>query len=78
MSVERYEVGQRKISILLARIEADDIAIPDIQRPFVWNAAKVRDFIDSLYHGYPVGYLITWQNPNIKLKDGTKSFGKLF
>ena len=77
MSVERYEVGQRKISILLARIEADEIAIPDIQRPFVWNAAKVRDFIDSLYHGYPVGYLITWQNPSIQLKDGTKSFGKL-
>ena len=77
MFVERYEVGQRKISTLLARIEDEGIAIPDIQRPFVWNAAKVRDFIDSLYYGYPVGYLITWQNPDIQLKNGTKSFGKL-
>ena len=36
----------------------------------------MRDFIDSLYNGYPVGYLITWQNPDVRLKDGTRSTGK--
>jgi len=55
---QHYSVNQHPVEILLARIKASEIAIPDIQRPFVWNAAKVRDFIDSLYHGYPVGYLI--------------------
>lgn len=76
MSIQRYSVNQHPIAILLAWIKADEIAIPDIQRPFVWSAAKVRDFIDSLYNGYPVGYLISWQNPNIRLKNGSQSAGK--
>jgi len=52
------------------------MAIPEIQRPFVWSAVKVRNLLDSLYQGYPVGYLITWRNPNVKLKDGSTSSGK--
>ena len=57
-------------------IKSGEIAIPEIQRPFVWSASKVRDLIDSLYKGYPVGYIITWRNPDIRLKDGTLSAGK--
>ena len=77
MSVRlHYELNQRTVDSLLTRIKDGDIAIPDIQRPFVWNAAQVRDFIDSLYRGYPVGYLIDWQTPNIRLKNGTRSDGK--
>ena len=76
MTIQRYSVNQHPIQTLLSWIESDEIAIPEIQRPFVWNAAKVRDFIDSLYFGYPVGYLIAWRNPSIRLKDGTTSAGK--
>lgn len=57
-------------------IKTGEIAIPEIQRPFVWEPKKVRDFLDSLYQGYPVGYLIAWRNPDVKLKDGTSSSGK--
>ena len=32
--------------------------------------------MDSLYHGYPIGYLIAWRNPNVKLKDGSSSEGR--
>ena len=42
----------------------------------MWNASKVRDLLDSLHKGYPVGYIITWRNPDIRLKDGTLSAGK--
>ena len=42
----------------------------------VWDSSKVRDLVDSLYKGFPVGYIIVWQNPDVKLKDGTKSSGK--
>ena len=76
MPVQRYSVNQLPIETLLTWIKSDAIAIPEIQRPFVWDAAKVRDFIDSLYSGYPVGYLIAWQNPDVRLKDGTQSAGK--
>ena len=76
MPVQRYSVNRHPIETLLTWIKSDVIAIPEIQRPFVWDAAKVRDFIDSLYNGYPVGYLIAWQNPDVRLKDGTQSAGK--
>lgn len=71
-----FEVNSIKINTLLSYIDDGIIAIPEIQRPFVWDATKVRDLIDSLYKGYPVGYIITWKNPNVKLKDGTVSEGK--
>ncbi len=76
MPIQRYAVNQHPIETLLTWIKSGEIAIPEIQRPFVWNGAKVRDFIDSLYCGYPVGYLIAWRNPDIRLKDGTQSTGK--
>ena len=57
-------------------VKSGEIAIPEIQRPFVWDATKVRNLLDSLYQGYPVGYLIAWRNPTVKLKDGTPSVGK--
>ena len=76
MAIQRYSVNQHPIQTLLTWIKSEEIAIPEIQRPFVWPATKVRDFIDSLYNGYPVGYLIAWRNPNVRLKDGTQSTGK--
>lgn len=76
MPIQRYSVNQHPIATLLTWIQSEEIAIPEIQRPFVWNAAQVRDFIDSLYSGYPVGYLITWRAPDVRLKNGGNSFGK--
>jgi len=50
------------LSGLLHYIEIGDIGLPDIQRPFVWSNAKVRDLFDSMYRGFPVGYLLFWEN----------------
>ncbi|MBS4057374.1 MAG: DUF262 domain-containing protein [Bacteroidales bacterium] len=76
MHSEKYTVTQLSVSSILGLIESRDIAIPEIQRPFVWKRKQVRDLIDSLYNGYPTGYLIIWQNPNVKLKDSRDSTGK--
>lgn len=76
MSTQRYSVTPHPIQTLLTWVNLGDIAIPEIQRPFVWEATKVRNLLDSLYQGYPVGYLITWRNPTVKLKDGTVAKGK--
>ncbi|MFA5359884.1 MAG: DUF262 domain-containing protein [Patescibacteria group bacterium] len=56
-----YTIGK-----LIDDIEIGDIALPDIQRPFVWykKIAKVRDLFDSIYRGYPIGYLLFWENAN--------------
>ena len=72
----KYEVNNSSVESILAWIKQGEIAIPEIQRPFVWDATKVRDLIDSLYKGYPVGYIITWKNPDVKLKDGSIATGK--
>jgi len=65
------EVGY-SLSKLIDDIEMGDIGLPDIQRPFVWKNAKVRDLFDSMYRGYPVGYLLFWEN---QLGDKTKLIG---
>ncbi|MBU5344189.1 MAG: DUF262 domain-containing protein [Caldibacillus thermoamylovorans] len=72
----KYVVNNSSIDSILGWIKAGEIAIPEMQRPFVWDSAKVRDLMDSLYKGYPIGYIITWKNPDTKLKDGTISLGK--
>ena len=49
------------LGVLLSDIRLGRIGLPDLQRPFVWKNAKIRDLFDSLYRGYPVGYLLFWQ-----------------
>ena len=50
-----------QLSSLIDQINTGQIGLPDIQRPFVWKNVKVRDLLDSMYRGYPVGYLLLWQ-----------------
>lgn len=76
MSSQNYSVNQYLVSNLLSMVQMREIAIPEIQRPFVWKPDKVTELIDSLYNGFPIGYIITWQSPNVRLKDGTNSAGK--
>jgi len=47
---------------LIEDIDMGEIGLPDIQRPFVWGTSKVRDLFDSMYRGYPIGYLLFWEN----------------
>ena len=58
----KFSVHQQPVEYLLQLARSGQIAIPEMQRPFVWTSTKVRDLLDSLYRGFPVGYLITWQS----------------
>jgi uncharacterized protein with ParB-like and HNH nuclease domain len=46
---------------LIEDIALGKIGPPDIQRPFVWPNVNVRNLFDSLYRGYPAGYLLFWE-----------------
>ena len=72
----QFDVYSTSVENIIGWIKSGEVAIPEIQRPFVWDATKVRDLLDSLYRGFPVGYIIVWKNPDIKLKDGRLSAGK--
>src|SRR5947209_3662896 len=76
MLTQRYSVTPQAVETVLTWVKSGEIAIPEIQRPFVWDSTKVRNLLDSLYEGFPVGYLVAWRNPNVRLKDGSVSAGK--
>jgi hypothetical protein len=60
------EVLFKKVDYILKKLVEDismgEIGLPDIQRPFVWPMTKVRDLFDSMYRGFPIGYLLFWEN----------------
>lgn len=60
------------LSKLINDIDIGEIGLPEIQRPFVWPNTKVRDLFDSMYRGFPVGYLLFWANG---LYDGHRQIG---
>lgn len=76
MANKSYSVDHTNVGTLLHWIEENKIGLPEMQRPFVWKSVQVRDLIDSLYRGYPIGFIVTWQNPDAALKNGDKGQNK--
>jgi len=58
-----FKTIEWRVDSLIMGVEDGTIQLPDLQRPFVWPAAKVRDLFDSMYRGYPVGELMFWDVP---------------
>lgn len=54
----QFDVYSTSVQNIISWIKSGEVAIPEIQRPFVWDSTKVRDLLDSLYNGFPVGYII--------------------
>lgn len=59
---EKFSHHPWTVEELVASVDKGIIRLPDIQRPFVWPNSKVRDLVDSMYRGYPVGELMLWKN----------------
>ncbi len=55
----------KTINELLTDIERGRIALPDMQREFIWDNTQIRDLVDSLYKNHPIGMVLLWQtNPD--------------
>lgn len=65
LSMTLFKKVDYNLSKLIHDIDHGEIGLPDIQRPFVWKATKVRDLFDSMYKGFPVGYLLFWSNEHL-------------
>lgn len=59
MSTQRYAVTPNPIELIFTWVKSSEIAIPEVQRPFVWKANNARNMLYSPYRGCPVGYVIT-------------------
>lgn len=60
------------VNQLIEKIDTGELGLPELQRPFVWKDSKVRDLLDSMMRGYPIGYLMLWKCPTLEKK---KSIG---
>ncbi|PHQ60293.1 MAG: hypothetical protein COC03_02660 [Robiginitomaculum sp.] len=65
MSQNVYKKVDYTLQGLIENIKMGEIALPDLQRPFVWKNVAVRDLFDSLYRGYPVGFFLFWETDGI-------------
>lgn len=74
MGTTLYKEVSYKLKGLIEYIDLGEIALPELQRPFVWPKAKVRDLFDSMYKGYPVGFFLFWETSVNERK--TRSIGK--
>ncbi len=63
MGKELFDNIPSKVEDLLHDVKLGKIGLPDLQRPFVWPDSKVRDLLDSMLKGYPVGYIMLWSSP---------------
>ncbi|MCC3291779.1 DUF262 domain-containing protein [Arthrobacter sp. zg-Y1110] len=59
-----------KVQGLVDSVESGVVQLPDLQRPFVWPKSKIRDLLDSMYRGYPVGELMFW---NVSQEDSSRT-----
>ena len=76
MATTLYKEVKYSLKTLADEIELGEIGLPELQRPFVWRNSKVRDLFDSMYRGYPVGFLLFWATTAEPLKSrsiGTNS-----
>ena len=63
MGKELFNNIPSKVGNLLGDVEIGKIGLPDLQRPFVWPDSKVRNLLDSMMRGYPIGYIMLWSSP---------------
>src|SRR6476646_857985 len=56
-----FKTSNYPLLALIEDIDLGKIGLPEIQRPFVWPNVNVRDLFDSLYRGYPAGFLLFWE-----------------
>lgn len=54
----------RPVGKLISDVIEGRVGLPDLQRPFVWKDSDVRDLLDSMLKGYPIGYCILWEAPD--------------
>ena len=71
MANELFGRREYKIQTLVDMANDGTLGLPDLQRGFVWKASKVRDLLDSMLKGYPIGYIMLWASQNTKSDNKT-------
>ena len=75
MTTTNFMKADYSLSGLIEQIDMGSIGLPDIQRPFVWKNTKVRNLFDSMYRGFPIGYLLFWETGGAMQNRSQKQIG---
>ena len=65
MSQQLFKNVPYDLRTLLNDVNIGRIGLPDLQRPFVWKDNKIRELLDSMIKGFPIGYIMLWESPQI-------------
>lgn len=76
MAQELFELKPSKVCILLDKVVNGEIGLPTLQRPFVWTDAAIRDLLDSMMKGYPIGFVMLWEPAGSYDKKEQKMLGQ--
>ncbi len=79
MAKELFKVINLSVDELLKDVLSGRTGLPDLQRPFVWKDCKVRELLDSMLRGFPVGFVMLWESPSdyenkTQIGDNAKSY----
>lgn len=73
-----FHTTEFTVSQLIEKIDTGELGLPELQRPFVWKNTKIRDLFDSMISGYPIGYLMLWECPELGKKKSIGTDGKSY
>ncbi len=73
MATVLFKDTTHQVADLITDIRRGEIALPDLQRPYVWQLTKARELFDSMYKGFPVGYLLFWETG---IEPGARQIGE--
>jgi len=59
--LSKPEAKIERIDDLLKRVRNGKIIMPIFQGDFVWEKPDICSLFESIYRGYPVGYLLLWK-----------------
>ena len=54
---------QMTIAELIHDIARGELILPEFQRGYVWSQTQVREYLSSLFKGYPTGSFLIWKTP---------------
>lgn len=72
----KTETTPRPLRDLVNEFHSGAILLPQFQRDYVWRPAKIRNLLDSLLRGFPIGGFYLWRPTSVKRDPKHKAIGE--
>ena len=75
MADQLFHKTEYSVQQLVDMTNKGELGLPDLQRGFVWKQNKIRDLLDSMMKGYPIGFIMLWASQSNMTKGENKVIG---